>query len=111
MNWLVITHEQEEMMKDACSEAAPLEACGIFAGGQCYRLPNRSTQPGIFHLSAEDIREAAERHGGYEGVWHTHPSGDTLPSPRDWSSHPSAKALVVATRTTVSVYYGRTNHA
>lgn len=103
---LRLTPEQKKEMMDACAKADPLEACGIVAGGVLYQLENHSARPGTFALRAEDIRKVAEHHGGYEGIWHSHPSGNPLPSDVDWASHPPAKALVVATRTLVRVYYG-----
>lgn len=102
---ITLTDEQEEMMRDACTRSAPDEACGVIAGGVCYELTNFSEASGTFHISAEELGPIAERHGGYEGIWHTHPSGNPFPSDDDWAYHPSSKALVVATRTQVMVHY------
>lgn len=108
MQILTLTPEQEEMMQDACARSAPNEACGIVAGGVCYELTNHSTTVGTFHITAEELGQIAEHHGGYQGIWHTHPSGNPLPSDDDWAYHPRSKALVVATRTQVTVYYANT---
>lgn len=92
-------------MQDACKRESPLEACGLIAGGVCYELKNRATTPGTFFIAAEDIVTIATRHSGYDGVWHTHPSGNPLPSEDDWAYHPMGKALIVATRDEVGIFY------
>lgn len=92
-------------MRDACGRAAPREACGLVAGGVLYELENAAVGEGYFIIRAQDVATIYERHGGYEAVWHTHPSGNESPSEDDWVSHPAAKAMVVATRDVVNVYY------
>lgn len=103
---LVLTDEMREEMMHAARSAVPEEACGVIAGSVLYRLENRATDPTEnFHIYAEDLARVAIPHGGYEGVWHTHPRGRTTPSPTDWAHHPPGKALIIATATEVNVYY------
>lgn len=93
-------------MTDACAKNDPLEACGVIAGGVVYELPNHARFPeSTFLLRAEDIYGAVAPHGGYDAVWHTHPSGNPVPSPDDWAYHPRAKFMVIATREDVNVYF------
>ena len=103
---LQLTPEQEEMMKDACRIAAPREACGIIAGGQVRELTNHAPDVGTFHLRGSDIASAVQAAGagGLDAIWHTHPSGDPLPSESDRASHPWPAAMVIATRTDVTIY-------
>ena len=99
-----LTREQKELMQDACYRAAPREACGVIAGGLVYELTNFSPHPGAFHIRGSELAPIVTAHGGYDAVWHTHPSGDVLPSETDRANHPWPAALVIATRKAVAVY-------
>lgn len=99
-----LTTKQKELMTDACDRTAPREACGVIAGGLVYELTNHSSHPGTFRISGQDLAPIYAAHGGYDAVWHTHPSGDILPSATDRANHPWPAALVIATRTAVEVY-------
>ena len=99
-----LTNDQKELMRDACYRAAPREACGVIAGGLVYELTNFSPHPGTFHIRGSELAPIVTTHGGYDAVWHTHPSGDVLPSATDRANHPWPAALVIATRKTVAVY-------
>lgn len=103
---LVLTDEMKQVMIDAAKEAHPNEACGIVAGGVCYRLPNKAEHPErTFRISAEDIADVATHHRGYSGIWHSHPSGNPHPSETDWVGHPISKALIVVAGETVTIHY------
>lgn len=101
-----LTDAMREEMINATRNAHPAEACGVVAGAHCYELPNHSEAQGHFRLRAEDIARVAYPHGGYEAVWHSHPSGRPEPSQSDWANHPYGKALVVVAGESVNVYYG-----
>lgn len=100
-----LTDEIKAAMIDAAKDAHPKEACGIISGARFYRLPNHNEAAGHFRLSAEDIADVARGNGGYEGVWHSHPSGRTEPSQTDWAFHPFGKALIIVAGDEVRVYY------
>lgn len=91
-------------MVAACRAAAPLEACGLVAGGVLYQLPNQESREGRFAIDIEDIRAVHDRHGGYDAVWHSHPGGSVEPSSTDRLGHPPGVALVIATPDDVYIY-------
>lgn len=105
MRTFELTDSLKEAMIDASKRAHPAEACGIVADSHFYELPNKATGKAHFRILAEDIARVAIDHGGYEAVWHSHPSGRTEPSQTDWAFHPYGKALVVVAGETVTVYY------
>ena len=100
-----LTNELKEAMVDAARRRHPAEACGIVADSVFYELPNHAGEADHFRILAEDIARVATDHGGYEAVWHSHPSGRPEPSKTDWAFHPYGKALVVVAGESVNVYY------
>lgn len=97
---VTLTQSSRELLRDALERARPREACGVLAGDVAYELPNRSEGRGTFHIYAEDLAPIAERHAGWDGItaiWHTHPEGETRPSPDDVEYHPMGKIMVIVT--------------
>lgn len=80
-------------MKKASAEAVPCEACGLLfgAGAQITAVQQArnvaATPETRFEIDPAALFAAlrAERAGGATllGYWHSHPSGDPLPSPTD----------------------------
>lgn len=108
---LEITDGMMEVMYSAAKRRHPAEACGVIAGGHCYELTNHAIGSGHFEIRAEDIRRVADHHGGYDAVWHSHPSGRTDPSRTDWAYHPVGKALVIVAGEQVVVHTAEDFHA
>jgi proteasome lid subunit RPN8/RPN11 len=84
----------EWLTKDLCEElmragktALPREACGILVRQgdrelHALQLPNRARDEGCFEMAAEDVARALKGKA-WVGSWHSHPSGDSTPSPAD----------------------------
>ncbi len=82
-----------DAIRREAAAAAPLEACGLLFGDDdairsAELVRNVSPQPGThFEIDPAALFAAlrAERGGGPRiiGYWHSHPSGDAVPSPTD----------------------------
>ena len=80
-------------MQQKARAAAPLEACGLLFGGEgridaCQATENVSENPDArFEIDPAALFAAmrAERAGGAKliGYWHSHPSGEAMPSATD----------------------------
>lgn len=70
------------------------EACGYILqtvdGPRLHAVPNISTEPGTFDMSAEECFVVYEwlAEGKLLGIWHSHPNGSRRPSKADWLNHP-----------------------
>ncbi|HIG86026.1 MAG TPA: hypothetical protein EYQ25_03195 [Planctomycetes bacterium] len=76
----------EELMR-AGQAALPREACGILVRQgdrelHAVQLPNRAKDEGCFEMTAADVAHALEGNA-WVGSWHSHPGGDSTPSPAD----------------------------
>lgn len=90
-----IAEELRVAWREAASEAAPLEFCGLVYGdasGETRRathwepVRNSSTVPSRFAMEPRSMMEAEERGGRYGkllGVIHSHPSERPIPSAQD----------------------------
>lgn len=101
-----LSSDDKKFLIQAARRAYPREACGVIAGGLTIELTNHSSGTREFRIRAEDLEAAAAKHRfrSIDGVWHSHPSGDVLPSEADLASHPWPAALVIVTRKTVAIY-------
>ncbi len=83
----LLTKELCEELMRAGKTSLPLEACGILVdqgdrGLHSVQLPNRTKDEGHFEMAAEDVARALEGNA-WVGSWHSHPGGDSTPSPAD----------------------------
>ena len=92
-----------DWVREAHAQRPPEEACGLLVGqpdgrggwvlARITRSPNRATQPGRrFRIAAEHLMEqdrlAVAEGLGLFGAWHSHPSGEGLPSQADHAELP-----------------------
>lgn len=96
--------------RDVIIEAAlqaPLEACGITLGGIAVPLTNVAARPSVtFKVNADELQAAIIAGDGklWDGVWHSHPDGETRPSEDDLAWHPPGKRLYIVAGTRVYEY-------
>ena len=95
------------LMLTAADDAAPYEACGVVLGdGTVVSIKNLATRPGIFIMDTEELIAVYDMYGDIYGVWHSHPSGNPLPSEEDIEAHPEGKVMFIVCDGKV-VNYGR----
>lgn len=101
-----LSDEQRSILQSAARKVHPREACGVIAGSNVIQLENHAQGYAEFHLKGTDIENAAAKFGFREldAVWHSHPSGNPLPSKSDLESHPWPAAMVIVTSEKVSIY-------
>ncbi|QDX24818.1 M67 family metallopeptidase [Sphingomonas suaedae] len=102
------------LIQQAAAEAAPLEACGLlFGDGAIARASvaaNVAADPTCrFEIDPGALIAAlrAEREGGERviGYWHSHPSGDAMPSATDAAmAAPDGKLWLIAAGGAVTVW-------
>ncbi|MBX3593963.1 M67 family metallopeptidase [Sphingomonas sp.] len=103
-----------ELIQQGAATAAPLEVCGLLFGGeQVARAsvtanvaadPRRHFEidPGALIAALRAERAGEERLAGY---WHSHPSGDTLPSVTDAAmAAPDGKLWIIVAGQDVSAW-------
>lgn len=86
---------------DAAREAMrfgqDIEVCGYITAGRVVLCENQSAEHGRFALSDDDcmlVYDALEN-GVLDGVWHSHPHGETEPSSHDWEGHPQGVPMYI----------------
>lgn len=80
----------EEDLLLRTKEAHPKEACGVIVNGVgVIEIPNVHKDPEhYFEMEAAQLVAVYEEYGGIDGVWHSHPNGDPLPSTADAEGAP-----------------------
>ena len=90
-----------------CLEERPNEACGLLAGRggrvrRVYRTTNAERSVRSFLVDPEEqlrVMREMERDGlEFTAVYHSHPTSDAIPSPRDiqLASYPEALHLIIS---------------
>lgn len=102
---LVLPDQVRQAMVSSMKWAAPVEACGLLAGGESGRvdlvfcLTNRAASANRYTIDPREHYGAAgfaERCGlEIVGAWHSHPSGTAELSPTDVVSSPGGEWLTV----------------
>lgn len=75
-----------------CIKEKPLEACGLLSGrdglaARCWRIRNAEQSPAAFTMDGEELTRALRDMESLGerllGMYHSHPSGSSYPSPFD----------------------------
>lgn len=110
MQVLWLTHNQATTLGEYARKAAPEEACGLIAGRghQAIRivpLDNVAHNPQRTYLMdseqmQNEVREFEREGLSLIGIYHSHPSGDPLPSPADLReiSYPRTAYVILGLR-------------
>lgn len=85
------------------------EACGIVCGDTAFSLKNDApVGRGDFVVSGETLNAFFKEYptllDAWNGVWHSHPSGQKNPSADDLEWHPKGKTLFIATEESLAGY-------
>jgi len=107
-----LTDRQRKVLIEHAFNSPAEEACGLICGyagvEHVVVLPNvaRDKQK-TFEMTLKDVVDTTTLYGPILAVWHTHPSGDPLPSQVDLAEHPDGIALVIATSEEANAYATR----
>lgn len=90
-----IEPEVKAAMISAAARAYPREACGLMWGAEVEEVTNVAKSNGAFIMDYAQQCALYERHGIPDGVWHSHPNGETQPSEYDFEFHPKGMRMYI----------------
>lgn len=91
-----IKPEMKAVMIAAADKAAPREACGLVWGEEVREVTNVAKNGGgFFIMDYEEQVVLYNELGRPDGVWHSHPNGDPLPSESDLHYHPDGMRMYI----------------
>lgn len=91
-----IEPEIKAAMISAAQRAHPREACGLMWGGTVDEVRNIAKNGETFFIMDYEQQCALyAQNGRPDGVWHSHPNGDPLPSEADYEHHPKGMRMFI----------------
>jgi len=100
-----LSAHQHRVLLEYAATAPNEEVCGLIVGTEVVVLENVAADKATtFAMTVKDVISATDIFGSVNAVWHSHPSGNTLPSDEDMEAHPGNLPLIIVTTGEVTVH-------